>query len=87
MALEDGLGTTGAPAALSWTVWPAAKRPWLSVLVALFCLALAGGAAWSFGSQWYALITLVVLAVALLHYGFIGFEGFLRLLAGPGGKK
>lgn len=29
----------------------------------------------------------VILAVALLHYGFIGFEGFLRLLAGPGGKK
>jgi hypothetical protein len=25
--------------------------------------------------------------VALLHYGFIGLESFLRLLVAPGGKK
>lgn len=65
MAPEDDTAT-GAPAAtLTWSVWPAAKRPWLSGIVAVFCLALAGGAWWSLGSKWYALITLVVLAVAL----------------------
>jgi hypothetical protein len=34
-----------------------------------------------------AIALTVLLAVALLHYGFIGFEGLLRLFAGPGGKK
>lgn len=65
MASEEKTGTTATPATLTWTVWPAAKRPWLSGFVVVFCLALAGGAWWSFGSKWYALITLVVLAVAL----------------------
>jgi hypothetical protein len=34
-----------------------------------------------------ALAVAILLAVALLHYGFVGLEGFLRLLVAPGGKK
>jgi hypothetical protein len=34
-----------------------------------------------------AIVLIILLGVALLHYGFIGLESFLRLLVAPGGKK
>jgi hypothetical protein len=62
--------TTHEPETLTWTVWPAAKRPGLSVTVAVLSLALSGVAWWSFGSKWYAVITLVVLTGALARHFF-----------------
>lgn len=54
---------------LQWRVWPAQKKPGLSVAVALLALALSFGAMVSFGSGWYAFITLAVLAMVLApHY-------------------
>lgn len=55
---------------MTWTVWPAAKRPGLSVAVAVLSLALAGVAWWSFGSKLYAVITLVGLTAALARHYF-----------------
>lgn len=55
--------------ALEWRVWPAAQRPGLSVVVALLALALSLGAMVSFGSGWYAFVTLAVLTASLApHY-------------------
>ncbi|MHB8996055.1 MAG: hypothetical protein ACYC63_12485 [Armatimonadota bacterium] len=57
------------PERLEWRVWPAAQRPGLSIGVALLVLALSLGAMWSFGSGWYAFITLAVLTLSLApHY-------------------
>lgn len=50
-------------------MWPAAQRPGLSIVVAVFGFVLAGVAIWTFGSPWYGFITLMVLAGALgAHY-------------------
>ncbi|MGE5532165.1 MAG: hypothetical protein ACM3VW_08635 [Bacteroidota bacterium] len=54
---------------LEWRVWPAAQKPGLSIAVGLLALALSFGAMWSFGSGWYAFITLAVLTLSLApHY-------------------
>lgn len=60
---------TPAGDALHWRLWPAGRKPLLSLAVALFALLLSLGAMASFGSGWYAFITLVVLTLALApHY-------------------
>lgn len=65
------MGNDEGPAEdLTWTVWPVLRRPWLSVLVAAFCLGFAYLAWQSLGSRWYAVITLVVLAGALAPHFF-----------------
>jgi hypothetical protein len=69
MMNEDGVSvTTDGAEELSWTIWPAARRPWLAGSVVAFCVALSGAAMWSFGGAAYALVTLVVLSVALWSY-------------------
>ncbi len=57
-------------AELTWTTWPAAKRPWLTAAVVAFCLGFAALAWQSLGSRWYAVIALVVLAGASAPYLF-----------------
>lgn len=76
-----------AATVLEWTVWPARQRPILSIIVAVFALALSAGAMWSFGSGWYAFITLAVLALALADHYFptryrLGEQGVRRSGAG-----
>jgi hypothetical protein len=58
------------PERLEWRVWPAAQKPGLSIAVAVLALVLSFGAMWSFGSGWYAFITLAVLTLSLAPYYF-----------------
>ncbi len=61
----DQPGDGEAGERLEWTVWPAAQRPVLSVVVVVFCLGLAALSILVFNSTWFGFITLVVLHMAL----------------------
>ncbi len=55
---------------LSWTVWPAARRPWVAALVVVFCVGFAALAWQSLGSEWYGVVALIALTCALGPYLF-----------------
>jgi hypothetical protein len=72
---------------LEWRVWPAGQRPGVSIMVAALVLALSLEAMSSFGSGWYAFITLVVLTLSLAPYYFPSrycLDGQTVTVKGPG---
>jgi hypothetical protein len=58
------------PESLSWRIWPVTRNWPLSGGVAIFALGLSAAAMWSFGSGWYAFITLAVLTAATARHYF-----------------
>jgi hypothetical protein len=66
---KDEPATGEEPEELTWIVWPAAKRPWLSGAVAVFILALSAGVGWSFGDWRYGAVNAALLFWCLAsHY-------------------
>lgn len=79
---ETGREATDGRTELSWTVWPAARRPWLTALVVVFCLGFAFLAWQSLGSSWYGVIALTALTFAIGPYLFP-----TRYTLGPAGVR
>jgi hypothetical protein len=60
----------GSQASLEWRVWPALRRPALTVVLIAFCLLVAWWAIGFMHGAWWGFLTLVVLTVALAEYWF-----------------
>ncbi|HCU35069.1 MAG TPA: hypothetical protein DGT21_06275 [Armatimonadetes bacterium] len=60
--------TDGGDTALEWTVWPARRRPVLSIIVAALILGLSVGAVLVYQSPWYGVMVTGGLFVATVSY-------------------
>ena len=60
--------TDGDDTALEWTVWPAGRRPLLSIIVAALILGLSVAAVLVYQSPWYGVMVTGGLFVATVSY-------------------